>query len=60
MLPEPMTPPSLPRRGSLRLRAGQAGQVREDGAPGRALNGTTEDGGIAARLLLINLVKLTL
>ena len=51
MLPEPMTPPSLPRTGSLRLRAGQAGQVREDGAPGRALNGTTEDGGIAARLL---------
>ena len=63
-------PPSLPRTGSLRLGSlrlsslrlclGQVGQVREDGAPGRALSGTTEDGGIAARLLLINLVKLTL
>jgi len=55
VLPEPMTHPR-----SLRLCSGQAGLVREDGAPGRALNGTTEDGGIAARLLLINLVKLTL
>src|SRR2546426_4094587 len=35
-------PPSLPRTGSLRLRSGQAGQVREDGARGRALCGTTE------------------
>ena len=49
MLPEPITHPrtrSL-RLGSLRLRSlrlgsGQAGQVREDGAPGRALCGTTE------------------
>jgi len=55
VLPEPMTHPR-----SLRLCSGQAGQVREDGAPGRALNGTTEDGGIAARPLLINCVKLTL
>ena len=45
MLPEPITHPrtrSL-RLRSLRLRsgqAGQAGQVREDGAPGRALCGT--------------------
>ena len=38
MLPEPMTPPSLPRTGSLRLRSGQAGQVREDGAPGKSKN----------------------
>ena len=40
VLPEPMTHPR-----SLRLCSGQAGQVREDGVPGRALSGTAEDGG---------------
>src|SRR6267143_2113130 len=39
------------RLGSLRLRSGQAGQAREDGAPVRALSGTAEDGRIAAGLL---------
>ena len=33
MLPEPMT---HPRTRSLRLRSGQAGLVREDGAPGKS------------------------
>ena len=42
MLPEPIT---HPRTRSLRLGSGEAGQVREDGAPGRALCGATEDGG---------------
>jgi len=42
VLPEPIT---HPRTRSLRLGSGEAGQVREDGAPGRALCGATEDGG---------------